>query len=207
MAGCSGACSAARSCTLSPRQSWKRCTHVTPTPWGLALGTNEYERDKYADTVAQLAQPRYARAVEVGCSVGALTAQLAPRCDALLGIDLSEVALAEARVHNQSQPHVTFARHRLPDEPPAGQFDLLVFSEVPYFFDTEDLRRVAGWAASATAPGGDILLVNYLGPLAEYPLSGDSAATLFRAATQAWAEPLRCERRAQYRIDVLRRRQ
>lgn len=175
-------------------------------PWSLASSANDYERDKYADTVLQLPQLRYARALEVGCSVGVLSAELAPRCDALLGIDLSEIALAEARVRNRGNPQVSFARHLMPDEPPAGLFDLLVFSEVLYFFERRDLRRVADWAATATAPGADLLLVNYLGPLAEYPLTGNRAATLFMTAAKTWAEPIGCQRRTQYRIDVLHRR-
>lgn len=175
-------------------------------PWGLASPTNTYERDKYLDTVAQLTQMHYPRALEVGCSVGALTAQLAPRCGALLGIDLSEVALAEARVRNRDQPHIGFARHRLPDDPPPGQFNLLVFSEVLYFFDANDLRCVAAWAETASPTDGEIVLVNYTGPLAEYPLTGDGAATIFIEAIRSWAEVVRCERREHYRIDILRRR-
>ena len=177
-----------------------------PDPWGLARAGNDYERDKFIDTVAMLPRPRYERALEVGCSVGALTSHLAERCGSLLGVDLSEVALIEARARNRAQSHVVFARHHLPDDPPAGQFDLIVFSEVLYFFDARDLRWIIDWTAGATTTGADLILVNYQGPLHDYPLTGEQAATLFLAATAAWAEPVRCERRAQYRVDVLRRR-
>lgn len=176
-----------------------------PDPWGLAQASNDYERDKFIDTVSLLPRPSYERALEVGCSVGALSSHLAERCVDLLGIDLSEVALSAARARNHDRPHVTFARHRLPDDPPPGQFDLMVFSEVLYFFDTRDLRRIADWAASATGAGADLILVNYLGPLHDYPLTGDQASRLFLDATAAWANSICCERRAQYRIDVLRR--
>lgn len=177
-----------------------------PDPWGLARAGNDYERDKFIDTVALLPRPRYERALEVGCSVGALTSHLAGRCVSLLGVDLSEVALTEARARNRAQPHVAFARHHLPDDSPAGKFDLIVFSEVLYFFNARDLRQIADWTAGATTTGANLLLVNYLGPLHDYPLTGDQAATSFLKETAAWAEPIRCERRAQYRVDVLRRR-
>ncbi len=177
----------------------------TADPWRLASAQNVYERDKYRDTLASLPRPRYRSAVEIGCSVGVLTAELAERCDAVLGVDLSETALTAARDRNRDRPNVAFARHRLPADGPAGPYDLVLLSEVLYFFDAGDLRRLAAWALGATAPGADLVLVNYLGPLRDYPLTGDHAVEVFTKALGSFASPMVSERRAQYRIDVLRR--
>ena len=57
---------------------------AAPDPWDFE--GSDYERGKYAATLAALPQPRYARALEVGCSIGVLTALLAPRCDRLLAV-------------------------------------------------------------------------------------------------------------------------
>ena len=40
---------------------------------------------------------RYASAFEPGCSIGVLTAQLAPRCDRLLACDVAAAAVESAR--------------------------------------------------------------------------------------------------------------
>jgi hypothetical protein len=48
-----------------------------------------YERAKYGATLARLRRPYYASVVEVGCSVGVLSARLRLRCDRFLGLDLS----------------------------------------------------------------------------------------------------------------------
>ena len=51
-------------------------------PWNFE--TSPYEREKYAATLAALPRARYAEAFEIGCSLGILTAQLAPHCGHLL---------------------------------------------------------------------------------------------------------------------------
>ena len=64
-------------------------------PWGFS--TRWYEHRKYALTLAALPAPHYDSALEIGCSVGVLTALLAGRCTALLALDPSVRALAQAR--------------------------------------------------------------------------------------------------------------
>ena len=54
-------------------------------PWGLA--ERWYEARKYTVTTALLPRQRYGMAFEPGCSIGVLTALLAPRCDTLLACD------------------------------------------------------------------------------------------------------------------------
>ena len=47
-----------------------------PDPWGFE--TSAYEQAKYAATIDALEGRRYATALEIGCSIGVLTARLAP---------------------------------------------------------------------------------------------------------------------------------
>jgi SAM-dependent methyltransferase len=173
-----------------------------PDPWGFE--GSAYERDKYADTLASLPRPRYASGLEVGCSIGMLTRELAGRCDRLLGVDLAEAALDQARRRNADLPHVAFARMRFPDERPAGVFDLVVFSEVLYYFDEVDLGRVASAALSLLAPHGDLVLVHWILEN-DCTLPGDVAVDTFRGDVRAATETLAQKRAERYRIDVLRR--
>ena len=64
-----------------------------PDPWGFE--TSEYEREKHSRTVAALEGRRFARGLEVGCSIGVLTRRLAGSCDALLAVDVSERAASQ----------------------------------------------------------------------------------------------------------------
>lgn len=174
-----------------------------PDPWRFA--TSDYERDKYAHTVEVLPRPRYRSGLEIGCSIGVLTGRLAARCERLLALDVAEAALDQARARNAGLAHVAFRRLRLPDEAPPGGHDLVVLSEVLYYFDRSDLARVADRVRDAAAPGADLLLVHWL-PRTDYPLTGDEAAEAFIGHLRAEADVLHQERRERYRLDLLRRR-
>ncbi len=166
-----------------------------PDPWKFA--TSDYERDKYAATLAALPDRRFASALEVGCSIGVLTGQLAGRCDNLLALDVAEGALEQARARN---PGVQFERRAVPDEWPPGRFDLIMFSEVLYYLDAAAIRATAAKAMAAIKPGGCFLLVHYLGGT-DYPSTGDEAATGFIEA--AGLSPTVQVRETLYRIDRL----
>ncbi|RYI86437.1 MAG: hypothetical protein EON47_22590, partial [Acetobacteraceae bacterium] len=70
---------------------------ATPDPW--AFASSDYEREKYAATLAALPRPHYARVLEIGCSIGVLTRMLAGRGDAVVALDVAETALAAAGQH------------------------------------------------------------------------------------------------------------
>src|ERR1700710_2019517 len=108
-----------------------------PDPWNFV--TSPYEHAKYEATLAALSRPAYAEGLEVGCSIGVLTRRLADRCAHLLSLDVAESALDAARARCADSPHVDFLRAAVPAEWPPGRFDLIVLSEVLYFFTPEDL--------------------------------------------------------------------
>jgi SAM-dependent methyltransferase len=172
-------------------------------PWGFA--SSLYERGKYAATVAALRSGRYASALEVGCSIGVLTRDLAAHCDALLALDASEAPLAQARVRCADLPNVRFERMFAPEQWPGGAFDLILLSEVVYYFSREDVARLAARIAGSLAPLGDLVLVHWIGET-NYPLSGDEAAELLIGELGEAVIVERAERRSQFRLDVLRRR-
>lgn len=171
-----------------------------PDPWGFT--TSAYEAAKYAATLSALPRERYASGLEIGCSIGVLTQGLAPRCAALLGIDVVETALAAARARNAAAPWVHFAACAIPDAWPPGRFDLILLSEVAYFFTRADIARIAARIGASIRPGGDIVLVHWLGET-DYPLSGDEAAEALIAEAE-FARPVHRARTAEYRLDVLR---
>jgi trans-aconitate methyltransferase len=144
-------------------------------PYGFI--TRWYERRKYALTVAMLPWARYTNAFEPGCSIGVLTSQLAPRCDALLSCDGAAAAVATARTRTAAFPQVTVEQRRLPGDWPAeaGPFDLIVFSEVLYYLSDQDLDRTIGLAVDTLAPGGTVAAVHWRRPVAFHPQTGDEA--------------------------------
>jgi SAM-dependent methyltransferase len=141
-------------------------------PWGFT--DRWYEERKRAVTLAALPEPRYGRAYEPGCSVGVLTLDLAKRCDSLLASDISPIALREAHRRLEGTRNVLLERRQLPEEWPPGQFDLVVLSEILYYFDDRDLDTVLAVASRAVAPGGTLLSVHWRWGVADYPQCGDA---------------------------------
>ena len=175
-------------------------------PWKFA--TSPYESAKYDATLAALPRPRYASAFEAGGSIGVLTRRLASRCDALLSVDVSEAALAQARARCADAPHVRIERRVLPAEFPERAedgvpFDLIVVSEVGYYFSHADLARFRAACARTLAPGGTLLLVHWTAPVHDYPLRGDAVHDAF-LADPAFRHTSG-SRTAEYRLDVLER--
>jgi SAM-dependent methyltransferase len=125
-------------------------------PWHLASGW--YETRKRALIMAALPRERFRSGFEPGCSVGELTALLAPRCDRLLSVDAHPDAVGVARRRVAGQPAARVSQMVVPDAWPDAEegvpFDLVVLSEIGYYISA------AGWlllahrvAESATDDG------------------------------------------------------
>jgi SAM-dependent methyltransferase len=167
-------------------------------PWDFE--TSAYEHDKYERTLAALGDRRYVRAFEPGCSIGVFTAQLAERCDALLAVDIAQPAVDAARERLATQHHVRVERRTLPEEWPAGPFDLVVCSELLYYWDRPTLQAALPTIAGSLAPGGRLIAVHYRPPSSIDPLTGDDVHALLRERL-ALAH-VAAEANDQFRIDV-----
>ena len=171
-------------------------------PW--AFTSSPYERQKYADTLAALTRPHYERAFEIGSSIGVLTAQLALRCGHLLSVDVSEAALAQARQRCADLPQVELRKLQVPSEFPKGQFDLVLLSEVGYYWSPADLARAADLMLAALAPGAQLLLVHWTPVVPDYPQTGDEVHEFFlqKATEQGAIKHLHGHRADKYRLDL-----
>lgn len=156
----------------TPADYFEQMYAETADPWGFA--SRWYEQRKYALTLAALPRPRFRRAFEPGCSIGVLTHGLALRCDHLLATDIVGTALAQARQRVAALDHVEIRRLAIPDEWPPGTFDLIILSEIGYYFSSDDLDRVVTAAVRSIEPGGHLLAAHWRHPVAGYPLTGDA---------------------------------
>jgi LmbE family N-acetylglucosaminyl deacetylase/protein-L-isoaspartate O-methyltransferase len=147
-------------------------------PWGFE--TRWYEERKRALTLAALPRRRFGFALEIGCSIGVLTAALADRVDDLLATDIAEAPLAVARLRLDGRSGVRFERRALPDEWPDETFDLIVVSEVGYYLSPGSLEQLVHRAAEALNPDGIVIVCHWRHPVAEYPLRGDEVHASFR---------------------------
>jgi predicted TPR repeat methyltransferase len=180
------------------RTYFQKLYEESPDPWGFE--TSAYEHRKYERTLGILAQRRYQRALEAGCSIGVFTAMLAPLCDELLAVDVSERALAIAKERLADFAHVRVELRTLPEETPEGPFDLIVASEVLYYWPEDVMLAALRRFEEVLAPSGALLAVHWRKETKTYPLQGDEVHELLvehtrLANTATIVEP-------EYRLDL-----
>jgi SAM-dependent methyltransferase len=166
---------------------------ANPDPWGFE--TSPYEAEKYDATIAALEDRRFASGLEIGCSIGVLTAKLAKQCDTLLAIDVAEAALEQA---NQRVPEVDFELREVPEEFPDGSYDLIVVSEVLYYLDAPALDATLNAIERTLLPGGVLLAVHWRPVAPRYPFTGDE---VHRRLSQRFGPPALTRQTDKYNLD------
>ncbi|MCY1287163.1 Nodulation protein S (NodS) [compost metagenome] len=154
------------------REYFSRLYGRQDDPWG--LGTRWYEARKRALLMATLPRERFARAFEPGCGGGHLTVELAPRCDALVAMELADSAAGQARQRVAEFAHVQVLTGELPQHWPEGSFDLIVFSELGYYFPKSDWHEVAALAAGALTDDGVIVACHFRHLFAEQQITAQA---------------------------------
>lgn len=134
----------------------------------------ETEMREWLDcTIARIMSLKPEKVLEIGCGIGLLVQELAPRCPVYRGTDLSRVAIGRLREFAASRPEL---RHvelfecdatNLDAQEPGSVDTVVINSVVQYFPDIRYLRTVLDAAARVVRPGGHIFIgdVRHLGLL------------------------------------------
>ena len=182
-------------------EAFEQRYRLDPDPWRFA--SSAYERERYAITLESLTRDRYVSAFEPGCSIGELTALLAPRCGRLLATDVSATAVEKARRRCAEFDHVRVECRDLRSVALDTPLDLIVLSEVAYYFQVGQLEVISHRLAAALGTGGTLLAVHWLGESIDHVLHGDEAHQVLLRSL-----PLRhviAQRHRSFRLDLWRR--
>lgn len=147
-----------------------------PDPWNYE--TSAYEAEKYRRCLSLLPRERYARGLEIGCSIGVMSGEIAARCDSLLALDFAPTAVARAR--GRGIANARFEVAEIPGDWPPGCWDLIVLSEVLYYLAPGALETALDRVSAALAPGGSCLIAGYTGPTETVLTAQDVEARLLR---------------------------
>jgi SAM-dependent methyltransferase len=186
-----------------PPEYFEALYQTDPDPWKFA--TSEYEAEKYATTVAALPQTHYRSAFEIGGSIGVLTQKLALFCDSILSVDVSALAQQQAVQRCQQLPHVRFQLLNFPHQYPREKFDLILVSEVGYYWCPQDLQAAQQRILDLLEPDAHVLLVHWLPRSPDYPLTGDEVHDSFLELVPNHLQHLQAQRYAKYRLDLFQR--
>jgi predicted TPR repeat methyltransferase len=154
-------------------------------PWDYK--TSSFEAYKRSKTVGVLNGRAFNKGLELGCSIGVLTAELAAHCQSLIGVDGSQTACDLARTALKNYPNVRIIQARFPEDvrvlEALGQLDLLILSEVLYFFSANDMQALASYVRTSLIAGGQCIVVNFDGDT-QAGFSGFEADQLFAHLTE-----------------------
>lgn len=154
----------------SSREFFEQKYREATDPWSFA--TSAYEQRRYATIIEHIAAGRFTNVFEPGCSVGELTVQLAERCGQVTAIDIAETAVVIARRRCAALGNVDIEQGSLPDDLPPGPFDLIVFSEIGYYFDEDRVRGLARDMTHRISAGGWLIAVHWTGEACDHVLAG-----------------------------------
>lgn len=175
-----------------------------PDPWDTA--GSWYERRKRTVAVSCLPRQAYASAIEPACGTGELTVALAERCGRLAASDGLRSVVARTRRRVTGYANVEVSYRPLPEDFPSSpeDADLVVLSEILYYFGERDFESVVAASVRALRPGGDLLAVHWRPRAADAPADGDGAHRRLRARPEL--EPFVTHAEPAFLVDVLRRR-
>ncbi len=160
-------------------ESFDRMYRREGDPWDFA--DSDYEQHRYRCSIQALHRVRYRRCFEPGCSIGVLTAKLADRCDEVIACDASAAAIEAARHRLAAHTNVELHTATLPEWWPTGRFDLVVFSELGYYWDVAELEPLVDRLADTVEPGGELLAVHWLGESGDHLLHGNDVHRILTA--------------------------
>ena len=182
-----------------PREVFEDLYRTSADPW--QFESSFYEQRKRALSLAMLPRPHFAAVFEPGCSIGVFTRELAGRADAVTATDISERALDMARQRLAGSGHVRLEQGAVPQDWPAGRFDLVVVSEIGYFLQRSELLELAARTEASLTDDGVVLLCHWRHPNVGWELTGDQVHDVFRA--QNGLRVIAEHSEADFRIDVL----
>jgi SAM-dependent methyltransferase len=154
---------------------------ANPEPWHVR--DRWYEARKRGLVLASLPRHHYINALDIGCGVGALTEQIATRCDRVTALDASASAIALARYYMTDHRNVAMLHASIPADWPNGTFDLIVLSEAGYSLDRRELATLAERISESLAPDGTLVTCHWRHPVegAEFSAGSIHAALARRA--------------------------
>lgn len=142
---------------------------------------NDYEERKRNIALKILREPQYGRIFEPGCGNGGLSKELSKRGRRVLAVDWSKDALSAAKNYCEAD-NIEFREMNFPRETPAAEeagFDLMVVSELLYYYSQEDLDRFFQAVPEILKPNGEILMIHWRGLSDHYPSNGDAVHRKF----------------------------
>jgi nodulation protein S (NodS) len=182
-------------------QDFEARYRAEPDPWGYLA--SDYERRKYAATLAACGPGPFTSALELGGSIGVFSAMLASRCERLVTVDVSPTAVARARCRLAGHPAAKSIVGPIPAAVPRRRFDLVVASEILYYLSDEELAGTLSLLERRMIAGARLVAVHWRPRGPERPRDADEAHAVLAQAP--WLTLVEHGGTDDYLLEVFRR--
>jgi SAM-dependent methyltransferase len=171
-------------------------------PWDFEQSA--YEGMRYDRIVEAVRHRRWRSAFEPGCSIGVLTGRLAAHCDQLTAVDFSAEAAGIAAARCAHLPGVRVECAGLSERADVSGYDLVVLSEIGYYFEEEAWRELCARMVGTMDAGATLVGAHWLGESADHQMHGDTVHAMLREDSRLALQHE--ERHAAFRLDRWERR-
>jgi LmbE family N-acetylglucosaminyl deacetylase len=167
-------------------------------PW--SLQSSAYEKAKRQQILTSLPRTDFSHCLEIGCSIGSLSRELARVSQRVTALDASRTALQRAQRLN-SHPNVWFTQATVPYTWPPGLFDLVVLSETGFYLSPHQLEQTLIKIDRSTGPEFTLVLCHWAGDIDGWPLT---AREVHEQTLGFWPSATRiAHKTAAYTLDVI----
>jgi SAM-dependent methyltransferase len=126
--------------------------------WNFAEGPDRRRWERVLELVSEQRGPDWGDVLEVGCSEGVGTAQIARYARRLVAGDISPVARERAALRIRGVPHVTVIPLDLQRDPLAGNDVVFAMDVLEFVHGRRRLERTIAKLAAAVRPGGMLVV-------------------------------------------------
>jgi trans-aconitate methyltransferase len=166
-------------------------------PW--SFEDSAYELNRHRTIITSLRMAAYGTVYEPGCAIGVLTHQLGGMAKRVIACDFAPTAVEQAKLRCADQPNVEVICADVRTFAPDAPLDLIIFSEIGYYFSTEELARMAVELTDLLVPDGEFMAAHWLGDSPNHVLHGDRVHEILSQSLAL--SPLRSERHTGFRLD------
>lgn len=153
--------------------------HENDDPWDYQ--NRWYEARKRNICLSLLLKQQHQNVLEIGCSNGVFSQQLAMRSQKLTCIDANSKAIALARARLAALKHVQVIQQRIPTQFPQGQYDLIVIGEILYYLNSAEIEQCLRKIEAVLTDQGSLLCCHWKYPIDGFHLDGSQVHDFLKA--------------------------
>lgn len=121
---------------------------------------NPLEIEKFNHAFDIMKEKRYDNILEIGCGDGYLLERYSPLSDRVLATDISGSALKMAKERLRGEKHIEFRQFDLIKDDIDEKFDLVICSEILYYFTLDQLKTVVPKILNYLKKNGNLLSIH-----------------------------------------------